>query len=77
VLFLAFENFAIARLERNLIACESIIVVHWSETVLIIVPTNVPALPLAGILIITEVNSSEHPRIGDIIEDVPENRRTG
>ena len=39
---------------------------------MVIVPTNVPALAFAGILIITEVNPSEHPRIRHIINDFAE-----
>ncbi len=36
------------------------------------VPANVAALPLAGILIIAEVNAAKHAGVGDIIGDGPE-----
>ena len=39
---------------------------------MVIVPTNVPAEPLAGVLVITEVNSAEHARVGNIVRDTPE-----
>ncbi len=39
---------------------------------MVIVPTNVAALLLAGILIITEVNPAKHARVGDIVSDGPE-----
>ncbi|MFN2513500.1 MAG: hypothetical protein ABR568_19030 [Pyrinomonadaceae bacterium] len=39
---------------------------------MVIVPTNVSALALAGILIIAEVNPAKHARVGDIVDDGPE-----
>src|SRR5687767_7451215 len=45
---------------------------YSSEAVVIIVPTNVAALPIAGILIIAEVNPAKHASVRDIVGDGPE-----
>ena len=46
--------------------------VDSAKLVVINVPTNIPALPFSGILIVTEVNATKHAGVGDIVDDVPQ-----